>query len=83
MGKIWALQDAKNRFSEVVERAAREGPQTITRRGKDTAVVVSIEDFQRLAAPTGDLVTFFRKSPLASEELDLERRDDYGRKIEL
>ena len=40
MRSSWALQDAKNRLSEVVERALHDGPQTITRRGKDTAVLL-------------------------------------------
>ena len=58
MKRTWALQDAKNRFSEVVDRAIAEGPQTITRRGKETAVVVSMGEFKRLSAPRGSLVTF-------------------------
>ena len=83
MKTVWALQDAKNRFSEVVDHALREGPQTITRRGKETAVVVSVEDFQRLTADRRSLVSFFRNSPLTGVELDLERPDDYGREIVL
>lgn len=83
MSKVWALQDAKNRLSEVVEHAVSEGPQTITRRGKEIVVVLSIRDFRRLAASSDDLVTFFRQSPLAGVELDLERNRDYGRKVEL
>ena len=46
MHSKWALQDAKNRFSELVDTAAREGPQTITRRGKDTAVLLSVDQFR-------------------------------------
>ena len=41
----WPLQDAKNRFSEVVKRAMSEGPQTVTLRGKRAAVVLSAEEF--------------------------------------
>jgi len=82
MKRVWALQDAKNRFSEVVDRAVAEGPQTITRRGRETAIVVSMKDFKRLAAPEGSLVSFFRKSPLVGVELDLERSDDTGRTID-
>ncbi|MCX7327384.1 MAG: type II toxin-antitoxin system Phd/YefM family antitoxin, partial [Hyphomicrobiales bacterium] len=44
----WQLQDAKNRFSEVVSKAMREGPQTVTLRGDRAAVVVSAEDYDRL-----------------------------------
>lgn len=46
MKSVWALQDARNRLSEVVNSAVRKGPQTITRRDKVTAVVISIEDVQ-------------------------------------
>ncbi|MCZ6635994.1 MAG: type II toxin-antitoxin system Phd/YefM family antitoxin [bacterium] len=83
MKSIWALQDAKNRLSEVVEHALKEGPQTITRRGKETVVIVSIEDFQKLTATRGSLLSFFQKSPLSSANLDLTRPDDYGREIAL
>ncbi len=46
----WPLQDAKKRFSEVVKRAVSEGPQTVTLRGRRAAVVLSVEDFDRLSA---------------------------------
>ncbi|MBT7066178.1 MAG: type II toxin-antitoxin system Phd/YefM family antitoxin, partial [Verrucomicrobia bacterium] len=49
MDAIWTVQDAKNRFSEVVEHALHDGPQTITRRGKETAIMVSISAFRELA----------------------------------
>jgi antitoxin Phd len=81
--RVWALQDAKNRLSEVVDRAIKEGPQTITRRGQETAVVVSMSDYRSLTKPEGGLVSFLRKSPLVGVDLDLERVDDYGRKVEL
>jgi len=74
--RVWALQDAKNRLGEVVVRSIEEGPQIITRRGRDAAVVLSMEDFKRLTEPKGSLVSFFRNSPLAGVELDLARADD-------
>jgi prevent-host-death family protein len=46
--KTWQLQDAKARFSEVVESAIQEGPQLITRRGVEAAVVVPIEQWRRM-----------------------------------
>ena len=83
MRRSWALQDAKNKLSEVVDRALREGPQTITRRGKDTAVLLSTEDFQRLLGTSQDLVDFLRSSPLAEAALDLSRSKDPGREVDL
>jgi prevent-host-death family protein len=77
----WQLQSAKNRFSEVVEQALKNGPQEITRHGKKTAVVLSMKDFQRLKARKGNLAEFFRDSPLG--ELPLERSRDRPRKVDL
>jgi prevent-host-death family protein len=47
----WQLQDAKNRFSEVVKRARDEGPQTVTVHGQRAAVVVSAQQFDALVKP--------------------------------
>lgn len=79
----WPLQDAKNRLSELVNRAIERGPQTITRRGQPAAVVLSVEQYRRLTASSDDLVTFFRKSPLVGVELALERSVDTGRDVAL
>ncbi len=81
MKTTWTLQDAKNRFSEVVEDALRHGPQTITRRGKETAVLVSAEQFRLLAGGRQDLVQFLRRSPLRGVDLDLRRPRDVGRDV--
>lgn len=81
--QTWQLQHAKNRLSEVVDRALKEGPQVITRRGVDTAVVVSVSEYRKLAQPKEGLVEFLRASPLAGIELDLERDPDPGRDVDL
>jgi prevent-host-death family protein len=83
MQHTWALQDAKNRFSELVEQALHDGPQVVTRRGKETVVVLSVEAFHKLTAKPESLVAFLRNSPLAGIELDLERLPDYGREVTL
>lgn len=83
MTKIWPLQEAKNKLSEVVEKAVREGPQIVTRRGKRVAVVLSKEDYERLTAPREDLASFLARSPLAGLELDLKRDTTPARDIEL
>jgi prevent-host-death family protein len=46
----WKLEDAKARFSEVVRRAAQEGPQRVTVHGREAAVVISAEEYARLTA---------------------------------
>ncbi|MCC6469861.1 MAG: type II toxin-antitoxin system prevent-host-death family antitoxin [Alphaproteobacteria bacterium] len=48
MGATWSVQDAKNKFSAVVEAARRDGPQTVTKRGAPAVVVVAAEEFERL-----------------------------------
>lgn len=79
----WQLQDAKNCFSELVRKAREEGPQVITLHGRDAVVVVSANEYRKLSRPRGNLVDFFRKSPLVGAELDLVRSRDTGRRIEL
>ncbi|ACE89904.1 type II toxin-antitoxin system antitoxin Phd/YefM family protein [Rhizobium phaseoli] len=79
----WKLEDAKARFSEVVRRARSEGPQRVTVRGRDSVVIISVEELERLtkAEPKKPLVDFMES--LALKELDLEREPDYGRDVEL
>ncbi len=77
----WQLQDAKNRFSEIVKKALREGPQVVTRRGKKTVVIMSIEQYQSLVRPKINIVDFFQESPLRGEDLDLMRRKDSAREV--
>ncbi|MBI3156405.1 MAG: type II toxin-antitoxin system Phd/YefM family antitoxin [Burkholderiales bacterium] len=46
----WPVQDAKARFSELLDRCLAEGPQLVTRRGADAAVLVPVEEWRRLRA---------------------------------
>jgi len=46
--KSWPVQDAKARFSELLETCLKEGPQVITKRGADAAVLVPVKDWRRL-----------------------------------
>jgi prevent-host-death family protein len=73
MSRTWQLQEAKNKFSEVVEEALHNGPQVITRHGADTAVVLSYTEYRRLSLMRKKLSEFFRDSPFAEVELDLTR----------
>ena len=56
----WSVQDAKNRFSEVVE-AAREKPQTVTKHGKRAVVVVAAEEYDRLKTLERQKVVSFKE----------------------
>jgi antitoxin Phd len=71
--RTWQLQEAKNKFSEVVEEAVRDGPQVVTKRGVETVVILSYSEYVGLTAPQQKLSAFFRESPLADVELDLRR----------
>jgi prevent-host-death family protein len=78
----WQLQAAKQHFSELVERARNEGPQVVTKHGKDAVVVVSAEEYQRLRGNGPSLREFIRSAP-DFDLLDLERAGDRGRDVEL
>jgi len=67
----WQLQDAKNKLSELVETSISKGPQIISRRGKDTAVLMSYEDYQRYTKPKKNLKHLLMNSGF--HELDLTR----------
>ena len=69
----WQIQEAKNKFSEVVDKACEGDPQVITRRGAEVAVVISLAEYKRMSAPKQSLVEFLLNSPLAGSELDLVR----------
>ena len=86
IGREWQVQTAKARFSEVFRRARAEGPQLITRQGKEGVVVISDEQYEELIGRVHQpktLVEFFRTSPLVGVELDLDRQKDEAREVEL
>jgi len=74
----WQLQAAKQRFSELVERARREGPQVVTKHGREAVVVVSAEEYRQLKGPDENLVDFLRSAP-DFDLLKLGRASDRGR----
>lgn len=78
----WTVAGAKARLSEVIERA-QSAPQTITRNGKPSVVVVSAEEWQRKTVRRGTLAEFLMDSPLRGADLDLERQRDEPRDLRL
>lgn len=80
--RSWQLQDAKNRLSEVVDEANRNGPQIITRRGTDAAVVVSTKEWARLTRRQ-PLIETLRRAPRVAGGLDVSRATDTGRDVKL
>ena len=83
MSRKWQLQEAKNRLSEVVDLALREGPQTVTRHGKEVAVIVSKKDFdrRRRRPAQGGLLPFLRRLAFAGIELEVPRSKDTARDV--
>lgn len=79
----WTVAEAKAKFSEVIERARSEGPQTITRNGHAAAVVVGAEEWERKTQRVGTLAEFFAHSPLRGSGLKLRRSKERPRKVNL
>jgi prevent-host-death family protein len=82
----WQLQDAKNRFSELVKRARVEGPQTVTVHGQRAAVIVSAQEFDALTKPSVSFVDFLLGDavPWPDDVVEAinERSKDTGRHID-
>jgi prevent-host-death family protein len=79
----WTVAQAKAKFSEVINRAQSEGPQTITRNGNNAVVIVDAEEWQRKTKRVGTLADFFANSPLRGSGLKLKRLKGTLRKIDL
>jgi prevent-host-death family protein len=79
----WTVAEAKAKLSEVIQRAEKHGPQKITRHGEPAAVVVSSEEWERKTRRKGNLGEFFANSPLRDAGLELKRRKEPPREIDL
>jgi len=86
----WQIQDAKQRFSEMIRAVTSEGPQIITRHGEDVAVVVDIREYRRLVRPSVDLASVLLGGPKLDDrsadvfaEVEAERKADFGRVVDL
>ncbi len=78
----WQLQDAKQRFSELVRRALEDGPQAVTRHGEEVVVVVPSEEYRRLVGETVDFKEFLLSGPDPGL-LDLDRPMELPRDVDL
>jgi prevent-host-death family protein len=77
----WTVAEAKAKLSEVLDKAELDGPQTITRNGKKTAVVVAAEEWERKTKRHGNLAEFFAASPLRGAKLKIKRFSGRARKV--
>jgi len=79
----WQLQDAKQQFSRLVERARADGPQLVTRNGKEVAVVLDVDEYRRLTSHGGDFKRFLLEGPPYFDDLEIVRSQDLPREVEL
>jgi prevent-host-death family protein len=79
----WTVAEAKAKLSEVIQQAEKHGPQKITRHGEPAAVVVSSEEWERKTRRLGNLAEFFANSPLRGAALEMKRRKEPPREIDL
>lgn len=75
--KTWALQDAKNKFSHLVDLVIKEGPQMVTKHGQPAVVLVAAEEYKRMERPKETVLEFF--APLRGSGIKLVRRKDMPR----
>jgi prevent-host-death family protein len=78
----WQLQEAKQKFSELVRRTVEEGPQTVTRHGEEVVVVIPAEEYRKLTGDKPDFKEFLMSAPDLSV-LDLERPREFPREVDL
>jgi antitoxin Phd len=74
MAKTWPVQDAKARFSELLETCLKQGPQIVTKRGAETAVLVSVEEWRRLKEQSRPTLKELLLSDEARFDIDLPER---------
>jgi len=77
----WTVAEAKAKFSEVIEKAQSDGPQTITRHGRRAAVIVAAEEWESKTKRKGNLAEFFAASPLRNSGVKIKRLPIRLRKV--
>ncbi len=80
---MWQIQQAKTKLSELIDKARSEGPQTITKHGKPSAVVVSMEEYESMRRNKPTLIEFLLHEGPKFDDLDIERSKDVGREVDL
>lgn len=84
MDALWQVQEAKQRFSEILRRAQSEGPQFVTRHAKQVAVVMDIEEFRTLVGQSMDFKEYLLSMPKSDDDEDIfERSRDLMRDVDL
>ena len=79
----WQVQEAKQRFSEVLRAAEAGEPQFVTRHGEEVVVMITVAEFHRLRGQTQNLMGYLRAEPLVDEDIDPGRSAEGPRDIDL
>lgn len=80
---IWQIQEAKAKFSQLVEDAIIKGYQTITKQGEPVAVILSKKEFDKMTQSKTSLLNFFKAAPCQEIELNIQRSRDLPRELDL
>jgi prevent-host-death family protein len=78
----WQVQEAKQQLSRVIDRALSQGPQVVTRNGKEVAVVLAVDEYRRLRSDGGAFKRFLQSAP-DFDALELERPRERARAVDL
>ena len=81
MRTTWKLQDAKAKFSKIVDNALKIGPQFVTRRGREAVVVISVEEYEELISNKPSFKEFLLSCPKMDDDFQLERQKDFPRSM--
>jgi prevent-host-death family protein len=79
----WQVQEAKQRFSEVLRAAESGEPQIVTKHGEEVAVLIDIAEYRRLRGESVSFMEYLRVAPSADADFEIERGDDLSRDIDL
>ncbi len=79
----WSIQNAKARFSELVQKTQDDGAQLITKNGHPIAIIMSVKEYDHMKKPKQSLIDFFKEAPFPEIDLPIERSKDEPRNFEL
>jgi len=81
MNTSWKLQDAKAKFSQVVDDALKIGPQYVTRRGQEAVVVLSVKEYKKITSTKPPLKEFLLNCPKMDSDFEFQRQKDYSKGV--
>ena len=79
----WQVQEAKQRFSEVLRAAEAGDPQIVTKHGAEIAVILDIAEYHRLRGWSISLMDYLHADPSIDDDLEIEPRRDLPRDVDL